>query len=79
MKINKLMHQYYMDRLTTLPEIDPQMVSSRFALESDSKRHPIQWDDILGYIITIIYLFQLVVPTNWFSLGRCLSVFKLGF
>ncbi len=79
MKLNKMMRRYYKDQLKSLQEIDPQIVSSRFALQSDSKRHSIQWDDILGYIITIIYLFQLVVPTNWFSLGRCLSVFKLGF
>ena len=79
MKLKKIMKAYFQNRLDQIEKIDP-----KFRLtESPSNRFRFalsqQWEDILGLGITVYYLVQLLLPGNWFLIGRCFSIFKIGF
>jgi len=79
MKLNKPLYQYYEDRLKSLQTIDPPFVRQQSQVQPKSKRPVVQWEDIIGTIVTAAYIFQFFIPTTWFSWGRFLSIFKLGF
>ncbi len=73
------MKAYYQNRLDQMEEIQPEFKltenpSSRFRFAL-----PQRWEDIFGIGVTVCYLLQLLVPGNWFSIGICFSVFKIGF
>ncbi len=79
MKIKKQMRRYYEDQIESLHTLDPPRVPPQSHVQFSLKRWVVQWDDILGIIVTAAYILQFLIPTNWFSWGRCLSIFTLGF
>ncbi|MBN2030520.1 hypothetical protein JW824_09770 [bacterium] len=79
MKLNKWLRRYYKDQIESLQTLDPPLVGQRSHAQIPSKKRVVQWDDILGIIVTAAYILQFLIPTTWFSWGRCLSIFTLGF
>jgi hypothetical protein len=79
MKLKKIMRTYYQNKLDQIETIQP-----KFKLTESPGKHfrfvfPQRWEDIFGIGVTVCYLLQFLLPGNWFSIGRCLSVFKIGF
>jgi hypothetical protein len=79
MRIDKIMKRYYADKLREIsdaprPETRPTRADTR-------KNGPfsVSWEDALGFAVTASYLMQFLMPERWFSLGRFLSVFRIGF
>ena len=79
MNHRKLIRRYYETRVTSIPEVDPPDNLIRSAAAPAEKRRRFRGEDLLGLLITIGYLSQLLLPTNWFSFNRLLFVFRLGF
>ena len=79
MRLKKIMKVYYQNKLNHIEEIQPnfkftESPATRFRFVLSQR-----WEDIFGIGITVCYLLQLLLPGNWFSIGRCFSVFKIGF
>ena len=79
MKLKKIMKAYYQNKLDQIEEIQPKFKLTEIPVGRFRFALPQQWEDLLGIGITVCYLLQLLLPGNWFSLGRCFSVFKIGF
>ena len=79
MKLKKIMKAYYENKLDQIETIRPNFK----LLESPVSRFrfalPQQWENIFGIGVTVCYLLQFFMPGNWFLIGRCFSVFKIGF
>ena len=79
MHLKKIMKAYYKNKLDQIEKIQPRFKLKKHAWSRPRFAHLQRWEDILGIGITACYLIQLLLPGNWFFIGRCFSVFKIGF
>jgi hypothetical protein len=73
------MKAYYQNQLDQIKVIQPNCK----LMENPMKRFrfvfPQQWENVFGIGVTICYFLQFFLPGNWFLIGRCFSIFKIGF
>lgn len=78
MKGDEIIRRYYETEIDKMPEIEPSHRLKRQAPVS-GRFGKIGWEDVFGAVVTLGYLIQLLAPTNWFSFGRYLFMFRFGF
>ena len=79
MKHSKIMREYYQNMLDNLEPITLNTISLENGFIHTKSKWALSWDDILGSVVTAAYLLQLLIPTQWWSVGGCLPMFKIGF
>ena len=79
MKFKKMMKTYYQNQLDQIETIHPKFKFTESPVSRLRFALPQQWENVLGIGVTVCYLLQLFMPGNWFLIGRCFSVFKIGF
>ena len=79
MKHRKLIRRYYESRIEAVAteDLPDKLIQSSAAPTSRFGR--LGWEDLLGLLITAVYLSQLLLPGNWFSFNRFFFVFRFGF
>ena len=73
------MRDYYKTLLEQIEPIKPP----RIVIKEKSKQRKInwniKWEDVLGYAVTVVYFVQFFNPEHWWSIGRWISLFRIGF
>jgi|SaaInlLV_10m_DNA_2_1039722.scaffolds.fasta_scaffold250558_1 hypothetical protein len=77
MNIEKVMQEYYVSQLKGVHETKPYPVESEHV--TGNPYHPLNPEDLFGYILTAGYFILSLFPDQWFSLGRCLFSFDIRF
>ncbi len=73
------MHRYYNSQMKKMRAIEPIPVVLESVPMPNTHYKKFNWEEVFGYIVTAGYLIQSLFPDQWFSLGRCLFSFRLGF
>jgi hypothetical protein len=78
MKTEKIIRRYYETEINKIPMLEP---AHRLKNQVPVSERPgkIRWEDVFGAAVTLGYLIQLLAPSNWFSFGRFLFMFRFGF
>jgi hypothetical protein len=79
MKDEEIIRQYYESEISNMHDLEPSpgLLKQRLAPAGHLKK--IGWEDLVGVLVTLGYLTQLLIPSNWFSFGRFLFMFRFGF
>jgi hypothetical protein len=79
MKDEEIIREYYESEISNMPDIEPLPGLLKQCPTPFRHQNKIGWEDLVGALVTLGYLTQLLIPANWFSFGRFLCMFRLGF
>jgi hypothetical protein len=79
MKDEEIIRRYFETVVDKMPELEPSQRLFKQGFIPSRHQKQIGWEDLVGALVTLGYLTQLLIPTNWFSLGRFLFMFRFGF
>jgi hypothetical protein len=79
MKDEEIIREYYESEISKMPDLVLSPVLLKQGIIHSTHPKKIGWEDLIGALVTLGYLTQLLIPANWFSLGRFLFMFRFGF
>ena len=75
----RIMRQFYETEIKKIKAVDPS--PDMLETMSVQTHRPMKfcWEDVFGCLVTAGYLIPLLVPERWFSFGKILFSFRVGF
>lgn len=79
MKDKEIMRQYYEAEIKKIRAVDP--APDILGTKPIQIHQPLKfcWEDVFGCLVTVGYLFPFLIPEHWFSFGKFLFSFRVGF
>lgn len=75
----EIMQQYYRSEIEKIKTIAPPAVVSERDQAGFERLKRFSLENVFGCLVTAGYLFTLIMPERWFSLGKLIFSFRPGF